>query len=174
MGQAERLADLLDVCGDIAPAEPGKLSEQLKVPPDRERGVDTQVLGCDTDIAAGLEGLRDGVHAVDEHGSSVRPAQSCHARDERGLASAVVPQEAGDLTGLDLEVDALQHLQRSVGLAYAARVENRLGLRGAEPLRVRGVGEDDAPSVELAPFLAERQYELEHGLSNPDLVARAQ
>jgi hypothetical protein len=43
--------------------------------------------------------------------------QAGHDLDERRLAGTVVTEDAGDLAGVDLEVDALQRIDVAVGLA---------------------------------------------------------
>src|SRR5262249_53813843 len=61
------------------------------------------------------------------------------ALDERGLASAVVPDECGDLAGLDDEVHVPQDVDRAEALVHAAQFQQGCGhglLRLDDPVPV--------------------------------------
>lgn len=144
--QAQRLADLLDVRPNLAPAQSGQLGEQLEVAPHGQRRVDAEILGSDAEMATRLQRFHQRVDAVDQHGPGVRAPQPGDTRDERRLARSVVPQQTCDLAGFDLEIDAFEHVQAAVGLAHTARKKRRLCLRCAPLLSIGRPREDHLPA----------------------------
>ena len=61
------------------------------------------------------------------------------ALDQRGLAGAVVADQRGDLSGIDVEVDVVEDVHGAEALVELAGREDRFG-HGVRPSRVVGTG----------------------------------
>jgi hypothetical protein len=83
----------------------------------RHERVQRRVLEGDADPAADLRGLRLDVEAGDAGAPAGRPQERHEHADGGGLAGAVGTEEAVDLAGRDLEIDAVDGLQAAFELA---------------------------------------------------------
>ena len=140
---AERLHQLVAGVGEVEPLEqlvaaPAGLglrqavqaADHLEVQPGGHQPVDRGLLGGDTDAPAHLVA---GLHHV-EAGHRGRPLRRLRQRGEdadgRGLAGAVVAEQAEHLTGRHVEVEVAQRPQVAELLAQAAGSDATGGVEG--------------------------------------------
>src|SRR6185295_16372907 len=83
---------------------------------ERSRDATSAARGC---------GERGDVVAAEEHAASGRRQQPRDQVEERGLASAVRPDDRPQLAGLDREADAVDGLQGAEGAPEPTRLEHR-------------------------------------------------
>ena len=105
----------------------GKLATEEEVVHDVEVVAQREVLIDDLDAErVGLLRVGD-VHrlAVEEVFTRVERVDAGDALDERALARSVVTSESRHLSGVDVEVDALEHVHRPEGLRDASQRQQR-------------------------------------------------
>jgi hypothetical protein len=151
--RADRLVDVLDEDAHLLQLGVGDLPHGLdverrhrvpaladlraeeEVAPHLHEAHDGEVLvdGRDARVERLARGGEPPLLAVDEQPALGVRVQARHDLDERGLAGAVVPEDAGDLPRVDRQVDALERQDRAVGLADVLHLHERLAL-----VQVRG------------------------------------
>ena len=82
-------------------------TDDLEVLAAGEEVVDCGVLACQADGSAHAHWIGGDVMTVDARGSGVRGTERCENTDEGGLSGAVRAEEASNLTGIDVETDAV-------------------------------------------------------------------
>src|ERR1700722_3398755 len=118
-------ADLIELpVLDQLPAEE-HVRDDVEVVAQRE----VLVNGRDAEAGRVLRRVQVDLLALPEHLAVIRRVDAGHAFDQRGLARAVVAEQRGDLSGRDVEVDAVQRLDRPEVLADPGQPQQLLPLR---------------------------------------------
>jgi hypothetical protein len=119
------VADLPGGVGDAV-----EVAEQLDQLAGGEEWEERGRLQLDTDHGADLVGLADGVEARHLDAAGVGLAQALDHLEGGGLAGAVGAEDAEDLAGADVEVDAGDGGEAFVAFDEAADLDDRGGARG--------------------------------------------
>ena len=132
--QPDLLEDLVDGGGGLAAVEAVEPRRVAQVLATRHALVEADRIGQVADPTLDLARLPGRVQTHDRGLAVGRLGQAEEHQDGRGLARAVLAEQAEDLARVDLQVQAVDGRERAVSLGQLARPDDRLG-----PL-VAGVG----------------------------------
>ena len=125
VGQPDALQQLGRARGAFGLRQPVQAALELEVLAPCQEVVERRLLQRRADPAAHVRALRGHVEAGDRRAARRRREQRREDMDRRRLACAVGPEEAVDLTGLDLKLDSVDSADGWAGPKFADQTVDR-------------------------------------------------